>query len=240
MRNFPRLSGAAPACLLQVDRLGSVIGLLQAGRYQRRTFGVYGHSLFTVTPVLGFNGELLDSYTQGYLLGQGYRMYSPALRRFVSSDAYSPFGVGGGNAYAYCEGDPVNREDPSGRGFLQLIRNLFRFRAARRTEPTVVMFRRNSAFDAPSRPVVSFKAEALKESQLITQLRERNRELAKSEHYYRVLHEEKDGMWSALVRVKDGDNSETGQMLERDRGRARFNALKRIRDTQVEPKRNEF
>ncbi|KPZ22499.1 RHS repeat-associated core domain-containing protein, partial [Pseudomonas syringae group genomosp. 3] len=34
-------------------------------------------------------------------------------------DSLSPFGKGGLNAYAYCAGDPVNRSDPSGHGFLE-------------------------------------------------------------------------------------------------------------------------
>jgi len=62
----------------------------------------------------GFNGAYLDIHTQCYHLGQGYRAYSPALRRFTSPDFISPFGRGGINAYAYCNGDPVNRIDPNG------------------------------------------------------------------------------------------------------------------------------
>ncbi|WP_230202737.1 RHS repeat-associated core domain-containing protein, partial [Pseudomonas syringae] len=42
--------------------------------------------------------------------------FNPVLMRFNSPDSLSPFGEGGVNAYAYayCEGDPVNRVDPSG------------------------------------------------------------------------------------------------------------------------------
>jgi hypothetical protein len=41
--------------------------------------------------------------------------------RFNSPDSLSPFGEGGMNAYAYCSGDPVNREDRTGHvwGFLK-------------------------------------------------------------------------------------------------------------------------
>ena len=62
----------------------------------------------------GFNGAYFDIHTHGYHLGQGYRMYSPALTRFTSPDSLSPFGRGGINTYAYCNGDPVNRIDPHG------------------------------------------------------------------------------------------------------------------------------
>jgi RHS repeat-associated core domain len=64
--------------------------------------------------VLGFNGERIDPVLGGYHLGNGYRLYSPALRRFISPDSMSPFGQGGINPYAYCEGDPINNTDPTG------------------------------------------------------------------------------------------------------------------------------
>ncbi|WP_267813025.1 RHS repeat-associated core domain-containing protein [Pseudomonas sp. RtIB026] len=67
---------------------------------------------------LAFNGEYWDVDTEGYLLGNGYRLYSPSLLRFSSADEMSPFGKGGINAYAYCGGDPINNVDPSGRGLL--------------------------------------------------------------------------------------------------------------------------
>lgn len=70
-------------------------------------------------PRPGFNGELLDDITGHYLLDNGYRAYNPVLMRFNSPDSLSPFGEGGLNAYAYCAGDPVNRSDPSGHGFLE-------------------------------------------------------------------------------------------------------------------------
>ncbi|ECE0486496.1 RHS repeat-associated core domain-containing protein [Salmonella enterica subsp. enterica] len=64
----------------------------------------------------GFNGERQDPFSGVSHLGNGYRAYSPALRRFTSPDSESPFGVGGINAYAYCNADPVNQTDPSGHG----------------------------------------------------------------------------------------------------------------------------
>ncbi|MDZ3991989.1 RHS repeat-associated core domain-containing protein [Pseudomonas sp. Teo4] len=51
-----------------------------------------------------FNGEQLDTITGGYLLGNGYRLFSPTLKRFCSPDNLSPFEKGGLNAYAYCSG----------------------------------------------------------------------------------------------------------------------------------------
>lgn len=66
------------------------------------------------TSVVNFNGQRLDRCTGVYLLGNGYRGFSPALMRFVAPDSWSPFGAGGLNAYAYCAGDPLTSSDPSG------------------------------------------------------------------------------------------------------------------------------
>ncbi len=68
---------------------------------------------------MGFNGQLREP--QGwYQLGDGYRVYNPALMAFHCPDELSPFGRGGINAYAYCHGDPVNFTDPSGRFVMEL------------------------------------------------------------------------------------------------------------------------
>jgi RHS repeat-associated protein len=63
---------------------------------------------------LGYNGERRDPLTGVTHLGNGYRAYNPVLMRFNAPDSWSPFGDGGLNCYAYCEGDPVNRIDPNG------------------------------------------------------------------------------------------------------------------------------
>ncbi|MDX7997724.1 hypothetical protein FE394_00555 [Xenorhabdus sp. Reich] len=61
-----------------------------------------------------YNGERLDPVGGVYHLGNGYRAYNPVLMRFNAPDSWSPFGAGGLNAYAYCQGDPINHTDPSG------------------------------------------------------------------------------------------------------------------------------
>lgn len=63
---------------------------------------------------LGFNGDLCEPITGHYLLGNGYRAYNPVLMRFNSPDSLSPFGEGGINTYAYCQGDPISFRDPTG------------------------------------------------------------------------------------------------------------------------------
>lgn len=99
--------------LLATDFQRSV---LSADQHTRQCYSPYGQrSIFSgVGSLLGFNGERPDPLTGHYLLGNGYRAYNPVLMRFNSPDRLSPFGGGGINAYAYCSGDPLNREDSTG------------------------------------------------------------------------------------------------------------------------------
>jgi len=82
---------------------------------QTASYTAYGYSWVMSGASLGFNGELRDCLLHAYALGNGHRFYSPIMMRFCTVDALSPFGKGGLNAYCYCEGDPINRSDPSGR-----------------------------------------------------------------------------------------------------------------------------
>lgn len=99
------------------------------------------HELFSYTPyghcqaivlsntASGFNGEYPDPVTGNYMLGNGYRAFSPLLRRFICADSASPFGRGGLNAYAYCLCDPINNIDPDGHWTLnplKIVRHLAR------------------------------------------------------------------------------------------------------------------
>ncbi|MFJ4259563.1 RHS repeat-associated core domain-containing protein [Pseudomonas monteilii] len=84
---------------------------------QHHAYTCYGFKVSTpAMPTTGFNGQTVDSITGNYHLGLGYRTYNCTLMRFHSPDSASPFGKGGLNAYAYCSGDPINYQDPSGRG----------------------------------------------------------------------------------------------------------------------------
>lgn len=78
-------------------------------------------------PWVSFNGQRYDFMTGCYPLGNGHRNFSPLLMRFLSPDALSPFAQGGRNAYAYCLGDPVNGDDPSGQmpRFMKVIGEVF-------------------------------------------------------------------------------------------------------------------
>jgi len=106
----------AGAQLFGTDQQQSVLATLGKEEFTDSAYSPYGHrpaegGLFSQA---GFNGEQLDPVTGLYLLGNGYRAYSPTLMRCLAPDSLSPFGAGGLNAYSYCLGDPVNRVDPTG------------------------------------------------------------------------------------------------------------------------------
>jgi RHS repeat-associated protein len=86
-------------------------------RNEEHVYTVYGHtvSIPSSQTLSKFNGEYFSPVPGGYLLGNGYRCYSPHLMRFLSPDTLSPFDKGGLNLYAYCLGDPINFVDPSGQ-----------------------------------------------------------------------------------------------------------------------------
>ncbi|WP_372242574.1 RHS repeat-associated core domain-containing protein [Pseudomonas sp. C1C7] len=109
--------------LLASDLKHSVLNVLDSNQPKSLVYTPYGHSRFGngLPSLLGFNGERREPLTGWYLLGNGYRAFNPVLMRFNSPDSWSPFGEGGVNAYAYCEGDPFNRRDPTGHGWEKLL-----------------------------------------------------------------------------------------------------------------------
>ncbi|WP_460042124.1 RHS repeat-associated core domain-containing protein [Pseudomonas sp. S2_H01] len=107
---------AAETVLPATDLQRSVLHSVDAQGQQGIAYSPYGHrpSGSDVFSLLGFAGERPDPMTGHYPLGKGYRAYNPVLMRFNQPDSLSPFGEGGVNAYAYCQGDPVNWSDPTG------------------------------------------------------------------------------------------------------------------------------
>jgi RHS repeat-associated protein len=110
--------------LLATDRQNSVLNAVGETGIDAIPYSVYGHSPLDASQSrLRFIGEFQELRTGFYPLGNGYRMYSPVLMRFISPDSYlfSPFGVGWLNTYVYCEGDPINNFDLTGRFKLPVI-----------------------------------------------------------------------------------------------------------------------
>jgi RHS repeat-associated protein len=130
-----RHDGDVVNTLLAPDHQRSVLNALQESCPQAIAYSPYGHRVFGrgLGSLLGFNGQRPDPVTGHYLLGNGYRAFNPMLMRFNSPDNLSPFGKGGVNAYAYCQGDPINRSDPTGHFFSALSQYLSKVSAMARS-----------------------------------------------------------------------------------------------------------
>jgi len=110
------------SAIYAADVQSSVLRLIDRDSSCSMQYTAYGRdSEPSCGSVLRFNGQRKESVTSSYLLGHGYRAFSPFLMRFTAPDSFSPFGAGGINAYCYCGGDPVNRTDPSGHMFKSLF-----------------------------------------------------------------------------------------------------------------------
>jgi RHS repeat-associated protein len=114
----------ARTLLLAADTGNSILVELGGGEPNPVAYSAYGGQSAprAIASHLGFNGELSERQIGWYLLGKGYRAYSPVLMRFLKPDRLSPFGKGGLNAYMYCGGDPLNFLDPTGQWRIPFFR----------------------------------------------------------------------------------------------------------------------
>ena len=126
--------------LLTTDLPGSAISLVKPRHPVNNViYSPYGYSrsLDSAGALVGFNGELPEALTGHYLLGNGHRVYNPVLMRFNSPDSLSPFEGGDINAYAYCSGDPLNREDSTGHMWLSTFKRMVELNGAARATAIV-------------------------------------------------------------------------------------------------------
>lgn len=75
---------------------------------------------------IGYTGQRRSGVSGHYMLGNGYRGFNPVLKRFTAQDTLSPFGIGGGHGYRYCNSNPVDNKDPTGHGpLIDFITSIF-------------------------------------------------------------------------------------------------------------------
>lgn len=121
--------GNTGVVLLATDLQRSILQINTECTVQNFAYSPYGDCAENsgLLSMLAFSGERPDLKTGHYLLGNGYRAFNPVLMRFNSPDSWSPFGQGGMNAYAYCQGQPVYQADPSGHSVVSwLLDNVVR------------------------------------------------------------------------------------------------------------------
>ena len=123
---YTNASGVSNTYYFQRNLLGDVIGIYNASgnRVGGYVYDAWGNctitlntgNIATINPIR-YRGYYYDEESELYYLNARY--YSPTWRRFISPDdtAYlDPDSFNGLNQYCYCNNDPVNYVDPSGRG----------------------------------------------------------------------------------------------------------------------------
>lgn len=112
--------------MLANDDKSSVLCEASGSKREEIAYSPYGYSAGG-EGALGYNGERREAQVD-YVLGNGYRTFSPLLMRFRSPDSWSPFGEGGLNAYMYVMGNPIEFADETGHapGLLaRIFRRIF-------------------------------------------------------------------------------------------------------------------
>ncbi|WP_248915018.1 RHS repeat-associated core domain-containing protein [Pseudomonas moorei] len=110
------------------DQKNTLLSEINNGQVNAVAHTAYGYPTGKqpIKAQLRYNGEFTEPQTGTQLLGNGYRTYNFALMRFQSPDSLSPFGAGGVNTYAYCEGEPVLNVDPDGHSILGSLLRILR------------------------------------------------------------------------------------------------------------------
>ena len=120
---LPQVFGRGVTRWYVYDGLGSVVGevdpsgnLTSSPKYD--VYGLVRSNPGTASSAMGFVGGLGHLSEAGTgLIYMKARYYDPALGRFESQD----FGRQGNNWFTYCDSNPVNRVDASGRDWMGII-----------------------------------------------------------------------------------------------------------------------
>jgi len=177
------------------NKKASALTNLMRNGPQHFAYSIYGYRTPTpLMPAIGFNGQNTDPLTGHYHLGSGYRIYNTAVMRFHSPDSASPFGRGGLNTYAYCSGDPVNYQDPSGHGPLDFLNPFSK-------KKTLMQRRRNADLAIEKNP-------ALKRYKSIADGSEKKEELKTISDTGKAL-----GVFDELLKERDIYEDHTGNIM---------------------------
>ena len=100
-------------------QLGSTALIMDSGSQSSATYTAYGTNKTTASSSnilsrFGFTQAFTDEKTG--LIYLSSRFYNPAQMAFLSMDSYQTE-----NRYAYCEGDPINRIDPTGHSWVDWL-----------------------------------------------------------------------------------------------------------------------
>jgi RHS repeat-associated protein len=100
-------------------QLGSTALIMDSGSHSSATYKAYGTKKTTASSSnilshFGFTQAFTDEKTG--LIYLNSRFYNPAQMAFLSMDSYQTE-----NRYAYCEGDPINRIDPTGHSWVDWL-----------------------------------------------------------------------------------------------------------------------
>lgn len=166
--------------LLATDQSRSVLRKHTETGHRNIAYCPFGNHRYSSPGALpAFNGQAYEQAIHGYLLGNGYRVFDPALRRFHSPDSFSPFGRGGINPYVYCVGDPISNTDPTGHlsmpKWLRSVLSFFGYRKKPSTDiPLSVISTPPSANPHILAPQRSGSIESIHVAQLPTQAQGRS------------------------------------------------------------------
>ena len=112
---------------------GDVVNIVNANGTPCAKYGydAWGNCLSFYNSIVGqlnplrYRGYVYDAETSLYYLQSRY--YDPYTGRFLNADAFASTGQGltGNNMFAYCGNNPVNRCDPTGAFFIELLEKVF-------------------------------------------------------------------------------------------------------------------